>query len=78
MGNRAGDLPRGFMPCKKCGSEDQTEFGAEINVHFPGGEGREKAAVLLFPRLLVCLECGFTEFVISETDLPRLSLCAGT
>lgn len=65
------------MPCQKCGSEQQREFGAEINVHFPGPEGRDRAAVLLFPKLLVCLECGFTEFVISENDLPHLAMHAG-
>ena len=64
------------MPCKKCGSEDQTEFGAEISVHFQGHGDSDKQAILLFPKLLVCLECGFTEFVISETDLPQLSMRA--
>jgi hypothetical protein len=65
------------MPCKKCGSEDQTEFSAEINVHFQGHGERDKGAVLLFPKLLVCLGCGFTEFVISERDLPHLVRRAG-
>jgi predicted nucleic-acid-binding Zn-ribbon protein len=65
------------MPCKKCGSEDQTEFGAEVNLHFQGNSERDKQAILLFPKLLVCMECGFTEFVISETDLPHLSMRAG-
>jgi predicted nucleic-acid-binding Zn-ribbon protein len=62
------------MSCKKCGSENQTDFGAEINLHFRGhGEGN-KQAILLFPKLLVCLECGFTEFIIPATDLPKLSV----
>lgn len=60
------------MPCMKCGSEHQTEFDAEMNVHFPGSRGRDKAAVLLYPRLLVCLDCGFTELMISRKELPSL------
>ena len=60
------------MACKSCGSDNQREFGAEINIHFPGREALDKPAVLLFPKLLVCLRCGFTEFTIAETELPRL------
>jgi predicted nucleic-acid-binding Zn-ribbon protein len=65
------------MPCQKCGSERQSKFSAEINVHFPGHEGRDKASILIFPELLVCLECGFTELTISENDLPHLAMRAG-
>jgi hypothetical protein len=60
------------MACRSCGSENQTEFGAEINIHLPGREGLDKPAALVFPKLLVCLRCGFTEFPIKETELHRL------
>ncbi len=65
------------MPCKKCVSEHQTEFDAEMNVHFPGPRGREKVAVLLYPKLLVCLDCGFTELTISKQELPSLARSVG-
>jgi predicted Zn-ribbon and HTH transcriptional regulator len=61
------------MSCKKCGSELQTEFDAEMNVHFPGPDGWDKAAVLLYPRPSVCLDCGFTEFIFPEKELPNLA-----
>jgi hypothetical protein len=61
------------MPCKKCGSEHQAEYGSEINVHFPAGNDLDKEALLVFPKLLVCLKCGFTEFTISESELPLLT-----
>ena len=61
------------MPCKKCGSGHLTEYGSEINVHSLGSSDLDKPAVLLFPKLLVCLKCGFTEFTLSESDLPLLS-----
>jgi hypothetical protein len=60
------------MTCRSCGSQNQTEFGGEINVHFPGLKNLDKPAVLLFPKLLVCLDCGFTEFTITKTDLRLL------
>jgi len=49
------------------------EFPAEINIHFPGMENLAKPPVFVFPTLLICLDCGFTEFSISETELPLLA-----
>jgi predicted nucleic-acid-binding Zn-ribbon protein len=60
------------MQCKSCGSHNQTEFNAEINVHFPGLKNVDKTAVLVFPKLLLCLDCGFTEFTLSESELHIL------
>ena len=60
------------MQCKSCGSHNQTEFNAEINVHFPGLKNVDKPAVLVFPKLLLCLDCGFTEFTLSESELHLL------
>jgi hypothetical protein len=61
------------MPCKKCGSEHQAEYGSEINVHSSAGNDLDKEALLVFPKLLVCLKCGFTEFTLSESELPLLT-----
>jgi predicted nucleic-acid-binding Zn-ribbon protein len=60
------------MTCKSCGSDNQRQFDAEINIHFPGREGLDKPAVLVFSNLLVCLRCGFTEFTVTETELHQL------
>jgi hypothetical protein len=60
------------MACRSCGSENQTEFGAEINIHFPGRKGLDKPAVLVFPKLVVCLDCGFTQFTLPEAELRLL------
>ncbi len=65
------------MPCKQCGLELLQEFDAEINLHIPGGESRDIAPVLIFPSLLVCLECGFTELVIPPDELSRLLPSSG-
>jgi hypothetical protein len=65
------------MPCQKCGSERQSKFGAEINVLFPRKEGQEAASIWVFPDLLVCLNCGFTELTLSKDKLPLFAEGAG-
>ncbi len=61
------------MRCKSCKLERQLAFGAEMIVHFPGMEGLDKPIVWVFPKLLVCMDCGFTEFAIPETELALLA-----
>lgn len=60
------------VPCKSCYSVSQREFPAEINIHFPGLRNLEKRTVWAFPKLLVCLNCGFTEFVMGNRERERL------
>lgn len=62
------------MACKSCISENQQYFNAEINLHFPGLKNLDKPTVWIFPRLLVCMNCGFTEFSIPEAELRRLAV----
>jgi hypothetical protein len=60
------------MMCKSCRSSNQREFRAEINIHFPGSKNLTKPSVWAFPSLLVCLHCGFTEFLLEKDALVRL------
>ena len=60
------------MSCKSCLSEHQSNLSGEIAIHFPGLKGLDKPIVWVFPKLLVCLNCGFTEFAIPETELRVL------
>jgi hypothetical protein len=57
------------MQCKTCGSNNQAEFGAEISVHFPVLKNLDQPPVLVFPKLLICLDCGFVEFTLSESEV---------
>jgi len=65
------------MNCRSCGSGNRREFGTEINIHFPGLEGLDKPAVLVFPKVVVCLDCGFTQFTLPETELRQLRAGSG-
>jgi hypothetical protein len=62
------------MSCRSCQSDRQTRFPSELSVHFPGGlQALDKGQVMIFPELLVCLNCGFTEFSVPEEELRRLA-----
>lgn len=60
------------MACKSCQSENQRRLFGELAIHFPGLGGLHKPIVWVFPKLTVCLDCGLTEFTISEPELGRL------
>ena len=64
------------MSCPSCGSANDAKFAAEIILHFHGFENVNKPGVWLFPKLLVCLDCGFSRFTVPKTEL--LSLAAPT
>ena len=61
------------MSCKSCQSEHQRTLNGELAIHFSGLKGLDKPTVVVFPELLVCLDCGFTEFSIHETELRGLA-----
>ena len=52
--------------------QQSTSLNGEIAIHFPGLVGLDKPIVWIFPKVLVCLNCGFTEFGIPEAELRRL------
>ena len=58
------------MTCRLCGSNSPAEYGAEINIHLP--RDGDKSALLVFPKLVVCLVCGVAEFTIPEAELRQL------
>ena len=61
------------MGCKSCHSNNQKPFTSEICVHLSGLTDPEATAVFVFPALLVCLDCGFSEFSIPESELRLLT-----
>jgi hypothetical protein len=61
------------MSCK-CGSNNGAENGAEMNIHRRG----DLPAVLVFPKIVVCLDCGHAEFNIPPTELSLLREGAST
>jgi len=60
------------MACERCKSANQVEFASEIAIHISGRENLNKPHGFVFPKILVCLDCGFSGFVVVETDLQLL------
>jgi hypothetical protein len=42
-------------------------------IHFPGLKNLDKPAVMVFPQLAVCLDCGFTGFTIPEAEVASIT-----
>ena len=62
------------MACTFCHSDNQRWFPSEINIHPPHGLERiDEPSVWAFPALLVCQDCGFSEFVLSSNELRSLN-----
>jgi len=63
----------GARKCLSCKPENQAEFTAEINIHFRGLKNIDNPGVLLFPKVGVCLVCGFSRFTTPVTELALLA-----
>jgi hypothetical protein len=40
--------------------------------HFSGRESSDKPGVLVFPNILVCLDCGVSQYIAPKTELALL------
>jgi|tagenome__1003787_1003787.scaffolds.fasta_scaffold17720502_2 hypothetical protein len=60
------------MKCRNCGSEVIRQLPTEANVHFVGANALNTPALLIFPYISVCLECGFTEMKILDAELKEM------
>jgi hypothetical protein len=60
------------MSRDKCACENQREFNGEVAIHFPGINGLQKPIVWVFPKVRVCLDCGYADFTVPERELGVL------
>jgi hypothetical protein len=61
------------MRCTSCLSENMSSFTGETTIHFPGLRDIEEPPVYVSPKLVVCLACGATQFVMPEFELRLLA-----
>jgi hypothetical protein len=60
------------MSCTSCQSANQREFSAEVNIHFPLRWDSNNPGIYVFPKLLVCLDCGASSFMTPASQLAQL------
>ena len=58
------------MACLSCRSENVRAFATRINIDLPGKVSL--TSILAFPKLLVCLDCGLADVLLSEDELRNL------
>jgi hypothetical protein len=61
------------MPCRSCGSVNQSKFSGEMGIHVPGMKNVNQPIVWVFSEIMVCLDCGTAEFALSEAELRELA-----
>ena len=60
------------MSCTSCQSGNQREFPAEVNIHLPYLRNSGNPGVFVFPKVLVCLDCGASSFMTPASELAQL------
>jgi hypothetical protein len=60
------------MSCPSCASLNQAEFTTEMMIHFSGPTRLDNPGVLMFPKISVCMDCGFSRFTTTEGQLRLL------
>jgi hypothetical protein len=60
------------MSRNKCACENYREFNGELAIHFPGIKGLQKPIVWVFPKVRVCMDCGYADFTVPERELSVL------
>jgi hypothetical protein len=60
------------MGCKNCQSSQLKVFQGEVSLVFPGIRRIHQASVYFCPQILICLDCGASEFFISAQELELL------
>jgi hypothetical protein len=61
------------MRCRNCSAlPDAKTFNGEVAIHFPGLDGLNRPVVWTFPKMLVCLQCGFVEFILPDEVVEEL------
>ena len=60
------------MSCSLCASLDEKVFVAEIMIHSSGLRYLDDPGVLAYPKILICLGCGFSRFNTTGAQLRLL------
>lgn len=60
------------MACKICNSENLQRLDGELTASLPILKALKVAPIYVCKSFVVCLDCGFAEFIIPTTELQSL------
>jgi len=60
------------MHCTLCQSANLAEFTAEMMIHFGGLKNINHPGIPAFPKVSVCLDCGYSGFTVQANQLALL------
>jgi hypothetical protein len=60
------------MACAGCHSRNQAEMNTEINIHYSGTAYPGNPGLFVFPTVMVCLDCGVSQFIVGEDELAQI------
>jgi hypothetical protein len=58
--------------CNACASFELLELSSEACLHFPGLQGLKVEPILVYPKIVVCTECGFVQLRLSDRELEKV------
>jgi len=66
------------MACTVCLSRNQIEMNTEINIHYGGPADYGDPGIFLYPKVMVCLDCGVSQFTVGEDALAQIAAHTGS
>jgi hypothetical protein len=60
------------MICPNCPCHALEELSTEMMLHYVGVQKLNNSGILISPKILVCLDCGFSYFTTPENELALL------
>jgi hypothetical protein len=70
-------MARSLSECGVCASSNILELVAESCLHFPGLNGLKVEPIFVFPKIVVCADCGFVQSRLSDRELEKVRGGAG-
>ena len=64
--------------CKSCTSSNLIELITETCLLFPGLTGLKTEPMFVFPKIIVCTDCGFVQSRLSDRQLEKVKKGAAT
>ena len=60
--------------CNACPSFELIEISSEVCLHFPGLKGLKVEPIFVYPKIVVCTECGFVQLRLSDRELEKVKV----